>query len=189
MFLWISILRYRFYQQSNDFSKIEEGPLDSLQPNTFHPKILVPVRLEILLWTRINTFSPGSQPHLFLDVGQPVYNDPTGGTVSYFRWWLTFGNDKPLGDAYWLLRIQQNKMYQLLGRFLALDFFFHNALDTRSFISFMALNSATFSAAAAVKCKRNTLWLACWGGAISSVANIAWRPKKETRAGHWIVER
>lgn len=77
-------------------------------------------------------------------------------------------------------------MYQLLGRFLALDFCFHNALDTRSF---MALNSATFSAAAAVKCKRNTLWLACWGGAISSVANIAWRPKKETRAGHRIVER
>ena len=64
MFLWISILRYRFYQQSNDFSKIEEGPLDSLQPNTFHPKIPVPVRLEILLWTRINTFSPRSQPHL-----------------------------------------------------------------------------------------------------------------------------
>ena len=49
MFLRISILRYRFYQQSNDLSKIEEGPLDSLQPNTFHPKILVPVRLEILL--------------------------------------------------------------------------------------------------------------------------------------------
>jgi len=57
------------------------------------------------------------------------------------------------------------------------------------FHGFMTPNSATFSAAAAVKCKRNTLWLACWGGAISSVANIAWRPKKETRAGHWIVER
>ena len=134
MFLRISILRYRFYQQSNDLSKIEEGPLDSLQPNTFHPKILVPVRLEILLWTRSSTFSPGSQPHFFLDVGQPVYNDPTGGTVSYFRWWLTFRIVKPLGDAYWLLRIQQNKMYQLLGRFLALDFCFHNALDTRSFM-------------------------------------------------------